>query len=61
VVFGVFQLKLNLQLLVLFHRNPTTKEFRTIEDEIVDALIKIKAIPENHANEMHKVNRAIVL
>jgi len=36
-------------------RNPTTNEFRTIEDEIVDALIKIKAIPENHANEMHKM------
>ncbi len=35
-------------------RNATikTKEFPTIEDEIVDALVKVNAIPQQHADEM---------
>jgi hypothetical protein len=37
------------------NRNPTNKEFRTIEDEIVDGLVKINSIPQNHADEMYKV------
>ena len=39
-------------------RNPSIKngQFRTIEDEIVDALVKIDAIPQNHADEMFKVS-----
>ena len=31
-----------------------TKEFPTIEDEIVDALVKVNAIPQQHADEMYK-------
>ena len=37
------------------NRNPTNKEFRTIEDEIVDGLVKINSIPQHHADEMFKV------
>jgi len=37
-------------------RNPTDKLHRTIEDEIVDCLVKVNAIPQNHADEMFKVN-----
>jgi hypothetical protein len=39
-------------------RNSSIKngQFRTIEDEIVDGLVKINAIPQNHADEMFKVN-----
>lgn len=39
-------------------RNPTLKngQFRTIEDEVVDALVKINAIPQNHADEMYKMS-----
>lgn len=38
-------------------RNPTIKDkFRTIEDEIVDALIKINSIPQAHADEMYKMS-----
>lgn len=36
-------------------RNPTDKLHRTIEDEIVDCLVKVNAIPQNHADEMFKV------
>ncbi len=41
--------------LIYFPRNPTNKEFRTIEDEIVDGLVKINSIPQHHADEMYKV------
>ena len=44
-----------------YARNPTIKEFRTIEDEIVDGLVKINAIPQNHADEMFKVDRFFIL
>lgn len=30
-------------------------KFRTIEDEIVEGLIKVNAIPKSHADEMFKV------
>ena len=41
-----------------FKRNATVKDgqFPTIEDEIVKGLVKLNAIPENHANEMFKVS-----
>ena len=32
-----------------------TNDFPTIEDEIVNGLVKVNAIPQNHANEMFKV------
>lgn len=38
-------------------RNPTIKDkFRTIEDEIVDGLVKINSIPQAHADEMYKMS-----
>jgi tRNA pseudouridine38-40 synthase len=41
-------------------RNSTNKSHRTIEDEIVDALVKVGSIPQQHADEMFKMsfNRA---
>ena len=43
-------------LSIVLSRNPTLKNFRTIEDEVVDALVKINAIPQNHADEMYKMS-----
>ncbi|XP_075999429.1 pseudouridylate synthase 1 homolog [Genypterus blacodes] len=37
-------------------RNPGTAQFRTIEDELVTALIKSGCIPENHGDEMKKMS-----
>lgn len=37
-------------------RNPGTSQFRTIEDELVAALIKSGCIPENHGDEMKKMS-----
>ncbi len=39
-------------------RNPSLKnnQFRTIEDELVDGLVKLGAIPQNHADEMFKMS-----
>lgn len=38
-------------------RNATIKDkFRTIEDELVDALVKINSIPQAHADEMYKMS-----
>jgi tRNA pseudouridine38-40 synthase len=41
-------------------RNPSNKDnylkFPTIEDEIVNALVKIEAIPQNHADDMYKMS-----
>ncbi|KAM6901982.1 pseudouridylate synthase 1 homolog [Lycodopsis pacificus] len=37
-------------------RNPGTSQFRTIEDELVTALIKSGCIPENHGDEMKKMS-----
>ena len=38
-------------------RNSSIKnnQFRTIEDELVDGLVKLNAIPQQHADEMFKV------
>ena len=32
-----------------------TNDYPTIEDEIVNGLVKVNAIPQNHADEMFKV------
>ncbi|XP_056288520.1 tRNA pseudouridine synthase A [Pseudoliparis swirei] len=37
-------------------RNPGTSQFRTIEDELVNALVKSTCIPENHGDEMKKMS-----
>ncbi|XP_059214039.1 tRNA pseudouridine synthase A [Centropristis striata] len=37
-------------------RNPGTSQFRTIEDELVTALVKSGCIPENHGDEMKKMS-----
>jgi tRNA pseudouridine38-40 synthase len=37
-------------------RNATSKEFRTIEDEVVDGLVKIGSISQGHADEMNKMS-----
>ncbi|XP_068561979.1 pseudouridylate synthase 1 homolog [Cebidichthys violaceus] len=37
-------------------RNAGTSQFRTIEDELVTALIKSGCIPENHGDEMKKMS-----
>ncbi|XP_070780649.1 pseudouridylate synthase 1 homolog [Enoplosus armatus] len=37
-------------------RNPGTSQFRTIEDDLVTALIKSGCIPENHGDEMKKMS-----
>lgn len=43
---------------ILILRNAKQKteiKYRTIEDEIVDGLVKINAIPQNHSDDMFKV------
>ncbi|XP_040914129.1 tRNA pseudouridine synthase A [Toxotes jaculatrix] len=37
-------------------RNPGTSQFRTIEDDLVTALVKSGCIPENHADDMKKMS-----
>ncbi|XP_026032729.1 pseudouridylate synthase 1 homolog [Astatotilapia calliptera] len=37
-------------------RNPGNSQFRTIEDDLVAALIKSVCIPENHGDEMKKMS-----
>ncbi|XP_071378196.1 pseudouridylate synthase 1 homolog [Centroberyx affinis] len=37
-------------------RNPGNSQFRTIEDELVTALIKSGCIPENHGDDMKKMS-----
>lgn len=37
-------------------RNPGTSQFRTIEDDLVTALIKSGCIPENHGEDMRKMS-----
>lgn len=37
-------------------RNPGSSEFRTIEDDLVAALIKSGCIPENHGEDMKKMS-----
>lgn len=37
-------------------RNPGSAEFRTIEDDLVSALIKSGCIPENHGEDMKKMS-----
>ncbi|XP_038588920.1 tRNA pseudouridine synthase A isoform X2 [Micropterus salmoides] len=37
-------------------RNPGTAQFRTIEDDLVTALIKSGCIPENHGEDMKKMS-----
>lgn len=40
----------------VFQRNLGTSQFRTIEDDLVTALIKSGCIPENHGNDMKKMS-----
>jgi len=44
-----------LNLKNLRNAKQKTNQFRTIEDEIVDGLVKINAIPQSHADDMFKV------
>ncbi|KAG7223875.1 hypothetical protein INR49_015131 [Caranx melampygus] len=37
-------------------RNPGTSQFRTIEDDLVTALVKSGCIPENHGDDMKKMS-----
>ncbi|GAA6214959.1 tRNA pseudouridine synthase A, mitochondrial [Lates japonicus] len=37
-------------------RNPGTSQFRTIEDDLVAALVKSGCIPENHGDDMKKMS-----
>lgn len=46
-----------LQLEILFsQRNPGNSQFRTIEDDLVSALVKSGCIPGNHGDEMKKMS-----
>lgn len=40
----------------MWQRNPRSSEFRTIEDDLVAALVKSGCIPENHAEDMKKMS-----
>lgn len=40
----------------MFQRNPGTSQFRTIEDDLVAALVKSGCIPENHGDDMKKMS-----
>lgn len=40
----------------MLQRNCGTSEFRTIEDDLVTALVKSGCIPENHGDEMKKMS-----
>lgn len=40
----------------MWQRNPGSSEFRTIEDDLVAALVKSGCIPENHAEDMKKMS-----
>lgn len=37
-------------------RNPGSSEFRTIEDDLVAALVKSGCIPQNHGDDMKKMS-----
>ena len=37
-------------------KQTTEIKYRAIEDEVVEGLVKINAIPQDHADEMYKVN-----
>jgi len=39
----------------LFFSNAKDKVHRTIEDELVEAFVKVGAIPQAHADDMSKV------
>ena len=41
---------------VFFRRNAKDKVHRTIEDELVEAFVKVGAIPQTHADDMSKVD-----
>jgi hypothetical protein len=41
--------------MVCFFRNAKDKIHRTIEDELVEAFVKVGAIPQAHADDMSKV------
>lgn len=43
-------------MLSVFQRNPSASQFRTIEDDLVAALIKSGCIPENHGKDMKKAS-----
>lgn len=43
-------------MLSVFQRNPSASQFRTIEDDLVTALIKSGCIPENHGQDMKKTS-----
>ncbi len=42
-------------LIRLFFSNAKDKVHRTIEDELVEAFVKVGAIPQTHADDMSKV------
>lgn len=37
-------------------RNPGSAQFKTIEDDLVTALLKAGCIPENHKDDMKKMS-----
>jgi hypothetical protein len=43
------------KLLLSFFSNAKDKVHRTIEDELVEAFVKVGAIPQAHADDMSKV------
>lgn len=43
-------------VVVCVKRNPGSSEFRTIEDDLVAALVQSGCIPENHADDMKKMS-----
>lgn len=40
----------------MLQRNPGNSQFRTIEDDLVTALVKSGCIPENHGDDMKKMS-----
>jgi hypothetical protein len=58
LVISVFNGKLPIDfsnLIFVFVSNAKDKIHRTIEDELVEAFVKVGAIPQAHADDMSKV------
>jgi len=43
-------------LYILFQRNVGSSQFKTIEDDLVSALVQSGCIPENHGEDMKKMS-----
>ncbi len=63
LVISVFNGKIPIDfsnLIFVFVSNAKDKIHRTIEDELVEAFVKVGAIPQAHADDMSKVYFIII-